>query len=110
MIGKQKNFEAHGHACVVCGRQGEGLVTFHHLLVKRTHSHLKHDPRNLIPVTQDCHNQFHSKGTDYMAEKYPAVKKWLINRGWQKCELMGRWVLPQDESTRSEQDQPQRTS
>jgi 5-methylcytosine-specific restriction endonuclease McrA len=92
-----KNFEAHGHACVVCGKQGEGLVTFHHLLVRRTHSHLKHDPRNLIPVTQDCHQLFHSKGTDYMAQKYPAVKKWLVNRGWTYCDLMKRWTLTNEE-------------
>lgn len=90
---KMNNFEAHGHACIVCGKQGEGLITWHHLMTRKARPDLVHAPSNLIPVDQSCHNMFHAKGTSYMAEKYPKVKSWLINRGWGYCELMQKWTL-----------------
>jgi 5-methylcytosine-specific restriction endonuclease McrA len=94
-----KTFEAHGHACIVCGKQGEGLVTFHHLHTRKARPDLINEPKNKIPVCQQDHNSFHAKGTDYMAEKYPKVKAWLINRGWEKDTFLGKWLLIQDESS-----------
>jgi hypothetical protein len=101
-IGKQKNFEAHGHTCVVCGKQGEGLICWHHLHTRKSRPDLVDEPNNKIAVCQNDHNLFHAKGTDYMAENYPTVKKWLINRGWER-NFLGKWFLPQSESATHQQ-------
>jgi hypothetical protein len=92
----KKNFEAHGHACIVCRKQGEGLVCWHHLLTRKARPDLVNEPRNKIPVCQNCHNVFHQKGTDHMAKTIPQVESWLTNRGWER-NFLGKWVLNQAE-------------
>lgn len=108
--GKQKNFEAHGHACVVCWAEGEGIVTWHHTLTRKARPDLIMDERNLMPLCAGCHSLIHLKGTTYMSDRYPRVKTWLERRGWTYCDLKKAWGFPQDESTTFEQDQPQKTS
>jgi ABC-type proline/glycine betaine transport system substrate-binding protein len=88
-----KNYEAHGHACIVCGMIGEGLVAWHHLMTRKAHPELAEEPRNKIPVCQQDHNNFHTKGAFSMAAKHPRVSAWLINRGWQKDLTREKWLL-----------------
>jgi len=94
VTGSRKTFEAHGHACVVCGRQGEGLVTFDHILTQKAHPEYKYEPNNLMPVCLVHHNEKGAKGVSWMANKYPQYKKWLSRRSWEFCELKQTWILP----------------
>lgn len=102
MTGKRKNFEAHGHACVVCWLEGEGLVAFHHLLTRKARPDLSENPMNMMPLCKGCHSLIHAKGTDYMAKAYPRVETWLQRRGWQK-NFLGKWFLPGGESSTDQQ-------
>jgi hypothetical protein len=92
----RQNFEAHGHACIVCGMRGEGMVTWHHILTRKARPDLTNEPRNLIPVCQTHHNRFHEKGTSHMAENFPRVKNWPINRGWKFDTFLKKWTLHED--------------
>ncbi len=92
MTGSRKTFEAHGHACVICWAQGEGLVTWHHLYTKAAFPEYKNASFNLIPVCQMCHLQFHAKGTAHMAEKFSRVKDWLCRRGWVYDSFAKKWT------------------
>jgi 5-methylcytosine-specific restriction endonuclease McrA len=72
--------------CIVCGQTADDA---HHIKTKKSGG--KDIPENLIPLTRDCHSLWHLKGTKYMAETYPTVKKWLDLAGW-KLEG-GKWRL-----------------
>lgn len=77
--------------CIVCGKVAENGNSLHHIYTRKAHPEHSKESWNLIPVTQDCHNMFHSKGTEYMASKYPRVKDWLESNNWYQCELTGKW-------------------
>lgn len=77
--------------CVVCGRVTENGNALHHIYTRKAYPEHSKESWNLIPVTQDCHNMFHSNGTEYMASKYPRVKDWLLDNNWYQCELTGKW-------------------
>jgi 5-methylcytosine-specific restriction endonuclease McrA len=94
-----KNFEAHGHACVVCKDFGPGRVTFDHIHTKAARRDLKYEPKNLMPLCFKCHLLKGQKGINYMADNFPDYKKWLINRGWEKDTFLGKWLLTQVESS-----------
>lgn len=79
--------------CVACGLNKENMVTYHHIHTQKSRPDLRNNPFNLISVCQRHHNDFHSKGTDYMANKFPSVKEWLIKNNWYKCELTNKWRL-----------------
>jgi hypothetical protein len=32
------------------------------------------------------------KGMNYMVEKYPNVKRWLEENGWEKDSYSGKWM------------------
>lgn len=46
---------------------------------------------NLQPLCRIHHTERHAKGLTWLAEKYPAVKANLIEKGWYLCELRNRW-------------------
>lgn len=85
-----KNFEAH-EPCVCCKKEGDGMVTFHHLFTRKVYPEFTQEPWNMIPVCQKCHNEFHSKGTPFMSEKYPSVKDWLLKNDWFFCEFVRKY-------------------
>ena len=92
-------------ACVVFRIQGEGLVTFHHLVTRAHRRDLENESWNKIPVSLRAHNMFHQLGTDHMANKYPAVREWLLRNGW---EFNGRkWQHPESFAEPSPESQPQ---
>ena len=86
----KKNFKS-SEPCIVCKNSKDGEVCLHHLFTKRVYPEFSEEDWNLIPVCQKCHNMFHSKGTVYMAENFPSVKKWLIDHGWYFCEFNKKW-------------------
>ena len=47
---------------------------------------------NIMPLCRKEHVQRHSKGVLWLSEKYPGVKAWLIQNGWEFCDLRKRWV------------------
>lgn len=77
--------------CVVCNREGEGFVCSHHLFTRKVYPEFQHEEWNKIPVCQRCHNQFHNKGTSWMANKYLSVHLWLIRNDWFFCEYVNKW-------------------
>lgn len=87
---KLKNFQSN-NPCVACGHYGENENCFHHLLTKRTYQEFQYEEWNLISVCQKCHNDFHQKGTVFMAEKYPSVLSWLKENGWFFCEFVRKY-------------------
>lgn len=86
----KNNFEANC-ACVVCHKLGPGLVTYHHLFTRKVYPEFQKEKWNQIPVCQGCHNKFHNKGTNYMAEKFLTVHLWLVRHEWFFCDYVKKW-------------------
>lgn len=87
---KLKNFST-DLPCISCGHCAENENCLHHLLTRRVYEEFQYKDWNLISVCQKCHNEFHSKGTAFMAEKYPSVKEWLISHDWFFCEYAKKY-------------------
>ena len=90
----RENFKA-DEPCVPCGHALDNEVCYHHIHTKKAHSEERIASWNLIAVCLKCHHAgFHSKGTMWMSEKYPAVKNWLERNGWYVLDLGGvpKWV------------------
>lgn len=52
-----------------------------------------HDiPENLLPTCRGVHSEKHSKGLNYIAEKYPSVKTFLIDSGWGYDQIRNKWT------------------
>lgn len=77
-----KNYKAN-KPCVVCEEGRDGYVTFHHIYTRKSFPEYEKAPWNLIPVCQGCHNNFHSKGNIFMAERYQSVWDWLELNRWE---------------------------
>lgn len=46
---------------------------------------------NLMPLARIYHVECHKLGATTFANKYPAVKKWLIDNGWVFDEFLKKW-------------------
>lgn len=79
--------------CQACGFFQEGATCFHHLKSRKSSPELSEVKENMISVCLKCHNEFHAKGTVYMAVKYPTVMKWLKENNWYFCKLTNKWRL-----------------
>lgn len=77
--------------CICCGHDQENENCFHHLLTRKVYQEFEHEHWNMIPVCRKCHNEFHTKGTAFMAMKYPSVKSWLDGKGWSICPVSGKY-------------------
>lgn len=88
-----KNFKSN-LPCVCCGESGYNMVCFHHLKTRKRYPELAHDDRNLISVCQVHHVMFHNLGTLRMSECFEGVRLFLIEKGWEKCPLAKKWILP----------------
>lgn len=47
----------------------------------------------MISVCQAHHNEFHSKTISDMANKYPAVKLFLVSNEWSYDAIFNKWRL-----------------
>lgn len=67
------------NSCLCCGSfyQVEG----HH--VKSFGSGGPCLPENMAPVCRVHHGRWHNKGSVWMADTWPRVRKWLISNGWE---------------------------
>lgn len=82
------NFRA--SSCIICNNQN---ACYHHLKTRKARPDLTYEPRNMIPVCQLHHNEFHNKGINYMSQKYSLVKDFLLYNSWYFDEFLNRWVL-----------------
>lgn len=73
--------------CIICSDTAE----FHHLKTRKAHPELEKTIWNMIPCCRKCHTKFHSKGTNYMAVKYPQVYSWLKRNKWYIDPVLLRW-------------------
>jgi len=72
--------------CIVTGAPGS---TLHHLTTRGAGG--TDDEWNLLPVCQLIHNTIHAKGLVYCAQKYPAIKEWLLAHGWEYDAFNKKW-------------------
>ena len=84
------NFESN-KPCVCCGKFGDGMVCFHHLMTRKAYPEHTLKPWNQISVCQEHHNLFHARPLSEVAEKFTTVSKWLIDNNWVKNEISGKW-------------------
>ena len=93
-VQKPKTYESN-EPCVCCGLEGEGLVTYHHLFTRKVYPEFAEFSWNKIPVCLNHHTKgvdnFHSKGTVHMAERFPSVKNWLISNNWFFCDFVKKY-------------------
>jgi hypothetical protein len=67
-----------------------GDFTGHHL--KTRGSGGPDETWNMMPVCTLHHNQAHSLGLIRMSIKYPQVRQWLDDNGWQFDEYSGKYL------------------
>ena len=84
-----KNYESL-EACTICGKNGDGLVTYHHL--KSRGAGGSDEENNLMSLCQAHHNEIHQKGLIHFEEKYKTVRKWLQNHSWVFCSTRLKWI------------------
>jgi hypothetical protein len=77
--------------CVCCHHNGSSY------LLDREHTKTRgaggsDEDWNVSIMCRKCHTEKGMKGINYMANKYPNYKKWLINNGWEICPLRKKWV------------------
>lgn len=73
--------------CVVCGKVGADL---HHWKSRKSGG--PDEDWNLIKICRTHHTEIHKIGPQTFSEKYPSVKKWLIDNGWERCPVSQRWI------------------
>ena len=66
-------------------------MALHHLYTRGSRPEHKDKDWNTIPVCMACHGIFHTRGTNFMAEKFPSVKEWLLERNWYLCDFSKKW-------------------
>lgn len=69
--------------CTVCGVEGDGLVTGHHIYTRKAFPEYANAKWNLCPLCQKHHNEAHAYGNITMMDIYPRFSEWLELNGWQ---------------------------
>lgn len=72
------------------------MITFHHLFTRKVYPEFAEELWNMISVCKDHHGPgsgvgFHDHGTVWMAEEFPAVKKWLEDNDWFVCDFTNKY-------------------
>jgi len=74
--------------CVVTGERGADK---HHIYTRKANPELKDKQWNAIPICHKLHEEWHKKGTAYMASNYLAIAKWLKANGWAWDAVLLKW-------------------
>lgn len=78
--------------CEACGTDGSFYpLDIDHLLPQKSRPELINEEANCITLCRAHHTMKGMKGLGYMANTYPRVKKFLIENGWEFCELSNKW-------------------
>lgn len=80
----------HDMSCMVCNRRGD--VVAHHLVSRKSYG--PDVKENLIPLCVEHHNEIHFIGRTTFAYKYPLVKVFLMDNGWEYCDMFKKWFPP----------------
>jgi hypothetical protein len=80
MNSKKKNFQA----SEPCTATGDYILQrcYHHIYTQGAFPQFAHCSWNKLPLTKVRHTEVHAIGIRLFAEKYPNVKKWLLENGW----------------------------
>ncbi len=70
--------------CVVCLKPGADL---HHIKTRKSGG--PDESWNLLPICHAKHVEAHSIGLIKLADRYPAIKAWLLDNGW--LIEQGKW-------------------
>lgn len=73
-----------------CTISGSSPVDLHHVQSRKSGG--GDEPWNLMPLDHRYHQELHQLGLLKMSEKYPQVKKWLSDNGWQYCTVLLKWT------------------
>lgn len=78
---------------MACGSELEDGISYHHIFTRKVYPEFQDMEWNKISLCdKNCHVPgAHQKGMVFMANKYPSVKKWMIEHGWFFCEFVGKW-------------------
>jgi hypothetical protein len=87
------NFKA-SEPCAACGLDGDNMVCYHHIYTQKAYPEFKFEKFNLVPMCQKHHNEIHSSSLRTMAVKYPGIKDFLVNNGYEFNEFLGKWTHP----------------
>lgn len=79
-------YASEGFTCVVTGCPGADA---HHLITRKSGG--SDEPWNLIYLSHALHQEVHSIGMMRFAQKYPAVRDWLIRNDWRIDPLLLKW-------------------
>lgn len=86
-----ENFKS-DEPCISCGENRDGYVCYHHIYSRGAYPEFAHKDWNKAPQCARCHVPlWHTKGTTWMANKFPRVRKWLKENGWYFCEVFKKW-------------------
>lgn len=77
------------HVCQFITGGSGGSVCGHHIISFKSNPKLDIE-ENLIALCQKHHNEFHSKPLSEVVTRY-GLDSFLIERGFYKCELTGKW-------------------
>lgn len=84
-----KNYQSN-KACIVCGLNQTGMVTYHHVYTRKAYPNNSEDEWNLMSLCAFHHLESHKIGTVSFSKKYAQVNNWLIKNGWEL--IMGKWI------------------
>lgn len=76
---------------VLCIVSWEPNAEQHHIYTQKAHPELKEKVWNRLPVKHEIHNQIHSKGLLWAAQKYASIKDWLVLHDWSWDPVLLRW-------------------
>lgn len=52
------------------------------------------DDWNMMELCAHCHSHIHFIGLSEMVRRRPILREEIIRRGFEYCELRGKWFLP----------------
>jgi len=76
----------------ICVVKGTPYATKHHIYSRGAHPRLADQDANMIPVCDDIHKLWHLNGTIWMQNKFPAIRRWLVDNGWTFDAVLWKWV------------------
>ena len=75
--------------CISCGMNIQNC--FHHVYTRKAYPEFQNENWNLMSLCSMCHNSIHRYGTSEFAKRNENVYRWLVDNGWEKCQLTGKW-------------------
>lgn len=83
-------FLPEGTKCVVFGTEHPDP---HHIYTQGAYPKAPwlNEPWNIIPIAHALHVRWHEKGSKYMTDLFPPIKKWMLDNGWEWDKVSKKW-------------------